>query len=334
MISRTTMMLGIFAALTAFIAAYGFRALMQKPEETTTPTKAEQEEEFKIPLAATNLPADRVVVGQDTYLSQPITRAQFEKRFPKVNMDEVIATLRSVVNRRLAKSIKQGQPFLTTDFYLMGTGPSVSAQLRPGFRAVAVQVPGSREAGVQPGMFVDVMFRASPRSAKNGQPAIPEKTVILMQHIEVLNAVRPDTKSQNTPAAAKPLLFTLAVPEDKVDVFGITSGRGEMWLVPTPANDKDKAKHDGAGVEVADASTLAELLGIKPKPPGPKPFETEFYERGRRKVNVFIDGKLALNHVNSMGRQALSDNESADEVKPTMPATRVAPTAPPAPEKD
>ena len=96
-----------------------------------------------------------------------------------------------IIDRRLKKPIKQGQPFLTTDFYLEGTGPSIAKMLQPGFRAIRVQVPDTREAGVQPGMYVDVMFRANARPAKAGQLAIPEKTLTLLRHIEVLEAERP-----------------------------------------------------------------------------------------------------------------------------------------------
>ena len=111
------------------------------------------------------------------------------------------------------------------------------------------------------GMRVDVMFRANARPAKAGQLAIPEKTLTLLRHVEVLEADRPLRVGRAGARAPEKqqLMFTLAVPEAKADMFGIIEGRGEVWLVPTPAQGKEAA--DGAGAEVANAATLAESAG-------------------------------------------------------------------------
>ena len=323
MLSKQTLMVGIFAILVGLVAAWGVRQYLEKKEDVTPPAaKAAAPDQFKIPLAAVDLPADRVVVGQDTYV-QPMTQAEFEKQFPKVNMKEVLASVRSVVNRQLKKPVKQGQPFLTTDFYLMGTGPSVAARLQPGFRAVRVEVPANREAGVQKGMYVDVLFRANARAAKAGQPVIPEKTVAILRHVEVLEAEGGAKPGSKEAPRTKPMLFTLAVPEEKVDMFGVIAGRGELWLVPTPSAEKG----NGAGGDVADASTLADLLGIKPRSAPPPPFETAIYRRGQMQINQFVDGKLVARHGFDRALRMSDESGPSGTVTP-MPE---APEAPPAP---
>jgi hypothetical protein len=210
-------------------------------------------------------------------------------------------------------------------------GPSIAKKLQPGFRAVRITVPQDREGGVLIGMSVDVLFRAKAQSAKNDQAAIPEKTLTLLRNVEVINIEHPNSRR----AAAQSLLYTLAIPENKVDMFSIIEGRGDLWLVPTPTKNKENAV--ASGPEVANAETLAGLLGIKKPEPPPAPFQTEIYEQGRRTVNTFIDGKLASNH-NNVPRPQMTANEidrpAAAAPLPSPPINTAVPTAPPAPEKD
>ena len=297
-------------------------------------------------LAGTDLPKDRVVRANDI-VRMPMTIKEFKKRFPGIDVEEVLASPNGIVNRRLKHPIKQGRPFLTTDFYLQGTGPSIAEKLPSGYRAIRVQVPATREAGVQAGMYVDVMFRVNPRSGKAGQPPIPEKTVILLQHVEVIDTDRErQTGAVRGKAPKKSMLFTLAVPEEKASMFGTIAGRGEVWLVPTP----EKEATNGAGLEVVNAETLAELLGIKFHKPSP-PFETVFYRKGKRQVNRFVDDKLVAKRSIDRRSQLTSDaaepSAAADDVPPApekkvapaTPAPQAAeveelPTAPPAPEQE
>jgi Flp pilus assembly protein CpaB len=282
-ISRETMTVGIVAILAGLVAAWGLRVYLTAPDEVkqAPPPQPAKQRMF---LAGTDLPADRVITSHDV-IQVGVTNEEFQRRFGTIKKEQILMAMRAIVGRCLKTPVKQGQPFLITDFYLEGTGPSISKKLQPGYRAVRVQVTDVREAGVQPGMFVDVMFRANARPAKNGQPAIPEKTLTLLRHIEVLEAEKPKAK---TGQSKKPMLVTLAVPEQKEDMFGVIAGRGDLWLVPTPT----KEAADGAGGDIANAETLAQLLGIKPRPRPPKPFETAIYHRDRVKINRFIDGKL------------------------------------------
>jgi Flp pilus assembly protein CpaB len=320
----------IIAVLAGLVAAYGVRMAMTPEPEAPPPVEAAAPTVMKIPVAVTDLPADRIVTGNDvTALS--LTAQQFQARFKGVNLEQVIISTKNILNRRLREPIKQLQPFITTKFYLDGMGPSIAKKLQPGFRAVRITVPQDREGGVLIGMSVDVLFRAKAQSAKNDQAAIPEKTLTLLRNVEVINIEHPNSRR----AAAQSLLYTLAIPENKVDMFSIIEGRGDLWLVPTPTKNKENAV--ASGPEVANAETLAGLLGIKKPEPPPAPFQTEIYEQGRRTVNTFIDGKLASNH-NNVPRPQMTANEidrpAAAAPLPSPPINTAVPTAPPAPEKD
>lgn len=313
-ISKETMMFGIFAVLAGLAAAYGVRSFMVPAEETPAVVeKVAEPQKVRLPVASQDLPVDRVVSSGDV-IELPLTREQIKVKFKGLDFDQTLISVPRIVGRRLAKPISQGQPFLTTVFYLEGTGPSIAKKLQPGYRAVRLQVPETREAGVQPGMYVDVFFRASARPAKAGQPAIPEKTLTLLSHIEVLEAERPGKGKSD---AGKPLLFTLAVPEEKADMFSVIEGRGELWLLPTPA--KDKGTVGGSSSGSVDASTLAELLGLKPPRYSP-PFETAIYRRGALSIHKFVDGKLVASRTVDRG---LRDWE--------QPAPPVPANVPPAP---
>jgi len=328
-ISKSTLLVALLAIMAGLVAAYGARYFSRIPV-IPRPQPAPPRQ-LTVPVASENLPADRVIMPGDI-VNLPIPETEFAKRFKGVNTEKVIANVSKLVNRRLLKPIKQGQPFLTSDLYLEGTGPSITSKLQPGFRAVRVDVPDTRESGVHAGTFVDVVFRATPTPAKNGQPAIPETTVTLLRHIEVIDTERPRVR-RSTSATKRNVLVTLAVPENKTQIFSTIEGRGDVWLVPASADEKGVAGGEtGAAVATSGPMTLAGLLGIKPPPPKtvekivvvekeaplpppppPPPFETAVYRRGRLEVNKFLDGKLLT------GRELMQQPPKTPKKKSSKP---------------
>ena len=333
MLSKSTMMVAILAILAGLGAAFGVRSYMAQEKEV--PVKEEKAAPAKIvvPVAGVDLPADRLVSEYDI-VRLHLTKEEFDAKFKGIEPEQIIVSNKGIIGRRLREPMKRLQPFLTTKFYLEGSGPAITKKLQPGYRAVRVEVPESRQAGVLIGMMVDVLFRADAQSAKKGQVAIPEKTITMLQHVEVIDIQRPAGTKATT--KKQPLLFTLAVPENKVDMFGVIEGRGELWLVPATAkgDDKDKKNPEGAGAAVANASTLADLLGIKPveKNHAPPPFETAVYRRGRMEINHFVDGKFVANYRVNRPLSGSEDAGVSSQAVPPKPENP-APAAPPAPEQ-
>jgi Flp pilus assembly protein CpaB len=296
-LSRGTLSIVLIATAVGLVAAVGVRSLLQQEEPIKTPPPPPPEIKT-IPVAATDLPADRLL-GKFDFVTLHMSVVDFKKKYPKVDPNQVLNNPLHIINRRLKEPMKRGDPFISSKFYLEGTGPSIAKRLQPGFRAIRVQVPVTREAAVRPGMYVDVYFRADSKKSGPGQLAIPEKTLILFRNLEVLESEPPGAHGKRT-GNRNEWYFTLAVPEDKADYFTIIEKRGELWLVPTPEAGSETSP-EVAAIEVADVSTLTELLGIKPLPPPPAPFETAIYRRGQYQINKFIEGKLVTTRYGERG---------------------------------
>jgi pilus assembly protein CpaB len=348
LISKETMMVGLMAIVAGLFAAWGVRTYYMKPDEVMPPPKPPAPQAIKLLVSSADLPADRLIAKGD--ISQlTLSQAQFRERVKSLPANYQIMTgEQQIMHRRLKKPLKQGQPFLTADFYLEGTGPSVADKLQPGYRAIRLQVLDTHEGGIQPGVFVDVFFRAKAHKAKEGQPAIPEMTVTLIEHLEVLEAERPPTKAvaKTEPPVAdrKTILVTLAVPEEKAKIFSVVEGQGDLWLTPIPTKIKDgepakdsvkeplkksvkKIGHSTASTGGGNPLTLENLLGIRPPPPKPAPppppFETAIYRGTKMQINRFVDGKLLASQ--NVGREF----RSLDKINRSLRTN--APEAPPEP---
>jgi Flp pilus assembly protein CpaB len=297
MVSRETLTVGILAILTGLIAAGGVRSYLAKLEEPPPPPKQIPPTIYKVPIAATDLPVDHIMTKYDIIVLQ-MTSQQFGKRFSGYDPSQVLNST-SILKRQLKEPVKRGELFLSSKFYLSGTGPSIAKKLQPGYRAIRVQVPVTREAAVRPGMLVDVFFRAKAQTAKPGQLPIPEKTLTLLRRVEVLTSEPPAAHGKASGATRNEWYFTLAVPEEKADFFSIIENRGDLWLVPTPTDGDEST--DGTSIEVADVSTLAELLGVTTPRQPPPPFETAIYRRDKIQVNKFVDGKLVNSRYSDRG---------------------------------
>ena len=258
-----------------------------------------------IPVATTDLPAGRLIAPGDIG-TLVLTRERFNADPRFQGKGGIMTSPQQIVHRRLKAAVKQEQPFHMADLYLQGSGPSLSEQVEPGYRAIPLRVPHTHEGRVQPGDWVDVVFRVQPRPAKAGQPAIPEKTLTLLEHLQVLEIVAPpgpDTTELRRRETVNPQMgfsvVTLAVPVGQSDVLAAVDGRGELWLVASP--DKGSQQAAALSGSAPKPTTLAELLGIQPPPP---PFETAIYRRGRVQINRFVDGRLVVSRTGAPGLSA------------------------------
>ena len=184
-ITKGTMTIGILAILSGLLAAYGVRSLLVKKEVPAKPAPPV----IRVPLASADLPSDRVIAAGDVSIVE-MTQERFRERFKGTEFTLIMMLDKNIIGRRLGQPLNQGQPFLTTALYLEGTGPSLAEKLPPGFRAISLQVSDTHGGNAQPGTYIDVVFRAQARPARGFEPAIPEMTVTLLRHIQVLEVNR------------------------------------------------------------------------------------------------------------------------------------------------
>jgi pilus assembly protein CpaB len=287
-----TLSILILAVLVGLVAAYAIRSfLIAEP-----PPPVEPPATLNVPIVSMDLPAGRAIRLGDVGLVR-MTREELEKKpWPQ---QQVMLSSEQVIGRTLRKPLKQGQPFLTTDLYLEGTGPEYTQLLTPGYRAVSLVVPLTRGGYANPGTRVDVLFRATPRKGDEERAAIPETTITLIQGAEVLAVERPqpstsqlgavrgiDLRSRGAgPQEEAPPTVVLGVTVEDANRLQTVLGRGEISLVSRPPSEADGSRPPGP-------VTLEDILGIDPPLPPQemavqRPYLTEIYRGTSRSVNGF-----------------------------------------------
>jgi Flp pilus assembly protein CpaB len=307
------MSVGVLAIFSGLLGAYGLRAvLLSEP-----PQKPAAERLVTVPLATAELPPGRVIRFGDVGIHR-LTAKQVSER--KLGNPAVMLSADQIIGRRVRVSINQGEPFLTTSLYLEGAATNVSEILKPGYRAVHVQIPELMGGTTEVGTMVDVLFRSEARKGSNGKTFIPETTITLIEGVEVLNVERPKRVVQESNSldlrringrgyvAPLPPTVTLAVTLEQANILRTVEGRGVLSLIPRAADELSLAKHAGA----AQRFTLEGLLGIEaPKPP----FTTEIYRGASRQVRRFGDDELekAMSYVTPAPEPARQDAAADDD---------------------
>jgi Flp pilus assembly protein CpaB len=277
-LSPGTLILGIFAVLFGLVGAYAVKRHLQ--EDPPPEVVVEAELPKTIPLASIDLEQGRTLNSGDVMLVPMNREDRIELGLPRMYMGNPS----QIVGRILREPVEKGRPFVPTMFYPEGYGPDVSERLEPGYRAVTISVKDNlREFGlVSPGMFVDVMFRTD----ANPEEYIPETTVTLLEHVEVLaidhevfqgaRANGPRSGGNGNVATV-----TVAVTPNQASAIKVVEGHGTMSLAVRGAED-------GQLLAAAEPQTLTGLLDLpEPEPP----FTTEIYRRGRLTTAVFQDGQ-------------------------------------------
>jgi pilus assembly protein CpaB len=304
------MTVGIFAVLFGLVGAYALRAaLVGEAPPPPAPPRA-----VVVPLAAHDLPAGRMVQQGDMVLLN-MTQAEMEAK--KYDLTKTMLAPEQIIGRVVQEGMKQGEPFMTTNMYLEGTGPKLADKLKPGMRAVTIPIDNLAAVGGRTveGSFVDVLFKSKGKPADyvNGKPEIPETTVTLLENVEVLAVARVN------PAANSPqdgtldvrnsngrgngptgiVSVTIAVTPDQANVVKAVLGQGDMSLAlrSTP----------GDGASTPNKYTLEGILGLSQRLQG--------YDR----MEIFRGGwsRQTVNYDN--GKEVKSEVSMIPGLAPTTP---------------
>ena len=287
-----TLTVAIFAILFGLIGAYALRAALTRE----TPPAKEAPRTVSVPLATNHLPAGRRVTMGDMGLV-PMTQEQITQR--KLPLDSLMVSTEQIVGRIIKEDLKPGDPFLTTNMYPEGTGPSLADKLKPGLRAYTIPIDDLSSVGgaTIAGSIVDVLFRSKAEAPDRVQrrPAIPEATVTLVSGVEVIAVgrnealtradrggdvdVRANNRKQDTNLYRS---VTLAVTPEQANMLRAATGHGELYLALSAPSQKPTLGSQ-------EPLTLDRLLGLKAPP---EPFTMEVYRASGRQTVVFEEGNV------------------------------------------
>ena len=229
-----TVLAGIFAVLFASAGAYVVRSYLQvnEPEPEPSPVRAEV---MQVPFASAELLPGRAITMGDIGVRQmqrdAVVQLIEEQKLP----DNFMTNPEQIVGRILRKPVATDDTFTSDLFYPEGTGPTVADRLKPGFRAVTIDVTdtGLVAGFASPATLVDVLFRSD--ELEN----FPETTFTVVEGIEVLAVGRSSYPgSQADVDGEQEVHATLAVTPKQASVLRVLDGRGEMTLALRSPNER------------------------------------------------------------------------------------------------
>lgn len=267
------MTVAIFALLLGLAGAYTVRQVLQQPQAAAAAAAAAPRNQT-IAFASTELVPGKVLALGDIVMMS-LSPDQVKRR--KVPADAMTSS-QFLVGRILKNPLKKGDPFLTTDLYPEGLGPTVSERLKPGFRAVTIPVTDLAAVSgfATPGSLVDVLFRTEEREG------LAETTFSLVEGVEVLaygQSTVPGSRAGRTAAPAG--MVTLAVTPKQAAALQLATGHGEMTLAV-------RHPEDVAAGNNPSRMTLDQLLGVQYS--GPR--RMEIYRGGARQTLLFQNNQV------------------------------------------
>jgi pilus assembly protein CpaB len=331
-LSPGTVIVAIFAVLFGLVGAYAVRKSMQTPEKETPEPRTSI-----VPVASIDLePGRRLTLG-DVALLRLTDEQIIEKGYPEGYMTNP----QQIIGRTLRDPSKQGEVFLTQQFYPEGLGPSIAERLKPGFRAVTVPIAaiGAVSGMATPGSFVDVIFRNAPSPGEN----LPATTITLLESVEVLAIGRDAVPGSVPPSSVQQV--TLAVTPEQAAALNVVENRGQLALSLRSPRDQEYISNP-------IPQTLHKLLGIQEPTPT---ISTEIYRRGALSTKSFSSGPAPMSQVTAMpiraprtapesqtvstpapvepvpaatDSQPITDTIEATEVDPFAPAAEESPAEP------
>lgn len=292
-----TLLVGVFAILFGLIGAYALRSVLTPAPQPV----AAAPRTVSVPLASNELPVGRKLVLSDMVLN-PMTPEQMkEKGYP---LNELMLSTDQIIGRVLAKPMKQGDAFLTSNLFREGEAPTVESKLAPGFRAFTIPMDDLNAVGgaAAPGQNVDVIFRLGPQPGDPWRrvPPMAETTVTLIENIEVLSVnrevyvqpqgqgldVRTNVNRRPQPVVGPIRSVTLAVTPDQANILKTASGRGEMTL-------RLRNLNDAVSKQTLGPLTMEKLVSVKgadaPDGKVKRPSRMEIYRAGGIQVLPYDD---------------------------------------------
>jgi len=276
-ITAGTVIIALLAVLLGTLGALEVRRRMTPTAQSVV--AAQQETRFVVPVAARDLEKDRPITDGDVGLIS-LTQKEFsERQFPKDYMNNA----RQIIGRVLRDRLPKGASFQPENFFSDRMGVTLSDRVKPGFRAVSIEVDtdGVLDGHVVPGAMVDIVFRNDKATLNRAVG-----TLTVLSDVEILaigdNSV-PGFRGGFKPEDNETTVV-LAVPVEKANILKVVDGRGTLSLLVRGKDDRDV-------IASPKATTLEELMGVRPEK---GPFMSQIYRRGRPSTLVFDNQQMVV----------------------------------------
>jgi Ca-activated chloride channel family protein len=231
-----------------------------------------------VPLAKSDLPPGKTIETGDI-VTVHLTEEEMRRR--NLPLDLVMVDENYIVGRTPRKPIRQGQPFLTTDLYLESGAPNWP--LKPGYRAVNVSVSELNGGKFKPGDHIDLWFTSDAKKAGPGHRAVPEKTIKVVDSIEIVDVWRPDPNAAKRANGHDPAVTLIVKAEDAPKMYALQA-HGKFKFFKSESDDVAKA----------EGHTMESLLGLNEEaaPPPTHTLWTTEYSHGRSVANQRVPVRL------------------------------------------
>ncbi|WP_166829184.1 Flp pilus assembly protein CpaB [Thalassoroseus pseudoceratinae] len=228
-VSSGTLTILVFAVMVGLGGAYVVRQNIET-RPALPPVPQAPASNFIVPVAAYEFESGQTVTQNGIAMLQ-FTPEQFTKS--KYAGMPYMRSVTQIEDRVLRTDMKQGEAFLTSNFYPDGSGPGIADRLEEGYRAVTVPIEdvGAVEGFARPGSYVDVLFRSEVTEDR------PEVTVTLLERIQVLSVNR-NIIAEKSVDVENDGRVTLAVTPMQAKVLKVVEGRGQLSLTLRNPNDE------------------------------------------------------------------------------------------------
>ncbi|OYP37701.1 Flp pilus assembly protein CpaB [Rhodopirellula sp. MGV] len=291
-----TILIGVFAVTIGLAGTYVMRIALQKDPPVVVVEQPEPEPEpppkpvrVTVPLASRDIKAGTEITLDDVAIYR-LTKEEIKE---SVGESSFMTNPKQIIGKVLQVDMKRSESFSTTKLLPAGKYPGVAGRLKPGLRAVTIQMsPDNALLGfASPGQSVDVLFHygqedgmtgSGGKSGRGFQPAhhvfnppglrdyrgnriggsggfedseFQSATATLIQGAEILAIGMASTPTDwaSPLATDETVRVTLAVAPKQAEMIRVADGHGELSLTL-------RGPEDNQLVSLVDPVTLDHII--------------------------------------------------------------------------
>ena len=333
-INSGTIMLAFFAVLFGLAGTYAIKNARQPVVEPQLVEARTLPKLVTVPVASRDIPAGGQIVLDDVAL----LKMNAKDVRTRVKAKTFMTSPKQIIGKTVLREIKRGSTFDTQDFYPQGKGPGILDRLRPGQRAITINVsPIHALIGFAgPGQNVDVLFhyalntgqgqaatenglpQPNPNQSRSESATLPNihgATSTIVQNAEILALQKRSLPTRDATGIGEQeyVSITLAVTPQEAELLRVAGGHGELSLTLRPESDANE-------VPLVGPVTLDKIIEIKNNQ-----HEMEIY-RGQRFSRVRFQGSQTIEERSFHSQTGNANNDSnSQQQSPIPPASNSAP---------